>query len=305
VERAKPLKGCGHRPRKATRAASYDRRGPGPIVTRPTVALIVLVLLVSPLALVWAFQRRLMYFPMGNVPTPAALGLTNVEPVTFRSADDVTLHGWFFPSPQPAAMTMLVCNGNAGNLAYRAGLASALRASGMNVLLFDYRGYGDSTGAPTESGLAADSRAARAYLLQRADTQRSRLVYFGESLGAAVAIELAAALPPEALVLRSPFTSMLDMSRLHYPFLPAGLLLRDRYPSIDRIATVQAPLLVIAGDRDSIIPVENTRRLYDAAVMKHKQLVIVAGADHNDPELAEGEATVARTVQFVRGLAAK
>jgi fermentation-respiration switch protein FrsA (DUF1100 family) len=261
-------------------------------VSRLTVALIVVVVLASGLALVWAVQRRLMYFPMGNVPTPAVLGLTNVQPVEFTAADGIVLHGWFFRSSSPATATVLVFNGNAGNLAYRAGLATGLRASGVNVLLFDYRGYGDSTGTPTEEGLATDGRAARAWLQQ----------HFGESLGAAVAVELAATAPPAGLVLRSPFTSMIDMGRLHYPLLPVRLLLRDRFPSIDRIAGIRVPLLVIAGDRDQIIPIENTRRLYDAAGSTKKELVVVAGADHNDVELAEGAALVDATARFVRSL---
>jgi fermentation-respiration switch protein FrsA (DUF1100 family) len=274
-------------------------------VSRLTVALIVVVVLASGLALVWAVQRRLMYFPMGNVPTPAVLGLTNVQPVEFTAADGIVLHGWFFRSSSPATATVLVFNGNAGNLAYRAGLATGLRASGVNVLLFDYRGYGDSTGTPTEEGLATDGRAARAWLQQQPETRHTPLVYFGESLGAAVAVELAAAAPPAGLVLRSPFTSMIDMGRLHYPLLPVRLLLRDRFPSIDRIAGIRVPLLVIAGDRDQIIPIENTRRLYDAAGSTKKELVVVAGADHNDVELAEGPAILVPTVQFVRGLGSR
>ena len=262
-----------------------------------------MAILLSPLVLAWAFQRSLIYFPTADVPAPDTLGLIDVAPVTFTTTDGVTLHGWFFASPRPASATVLVCNGNAGHIAYRAGLASALRAHGLHVLLFDYRGYGDNAGAPTEAGLAADSRAARAYLLQRPDAQQSPLVYFGESLGAAVAIELASELPPAGLVLRSPFTSLVDMGRLHYPFLPAGLLLQDRYPSIDRIARIRTPLLVVAGDQDRIIPIENTRRLYDAATSAaSRKFVIVRGADHNDAALAEGDPIVEATVEFVHSL---
>lgn len=118
-----------------------------------------------------------MYFPDGNVPSPDALGLERVEQVTFTTTDGLSIHGWFFPSPQPSSVTVLVCNGNAGNRAYRAPLASALRAHGMGVLLFDYRGFGENAGSPTERGLAADSRAARAYLLRRPDVTATRLVY--------------------------------------------------------------------------------------------------------------------------------
>jgi uncharacterized protein len=271
-------------------------------VTRLNIALIVVVILGSGLALIWAVQRRLMYFPMGKAPTPAVLGLTDVQRVELTTADGARLHGWFFRGSSPATASVLVFNGNAGNLAYRAGLATGLRARGMNVLLFDYRGYGESTGTPTEEGLAADSRAARAWLQEQPEARHTPLVYFGESLGAAVAVELAAAMPPAGLVLRSPFTSMTDIGRLHYPLLPVRWLLRDRYPSIDRIAGIRVPLLVIAGDRDRVIPIENTRRLYDAAGSTKKELVVVTGADHNDLELAEGAALLETTARFVRSL---
>jgi fermentation-respiration switch protein FrsA (DUF1100 family) len=280
----------------------------GIIVRRMTTALTGVFVLAAALVLIWAVQRRLMYFPAGDVPPPTALGLTNVEPVTFATADGVTLRGWFFPglatAPPQARATVLVCNGNAGNRAYRAPLASALRSHGVSVLLFDYRGFGESGGAPTEHGLAADSRAARDYLLRRHDVRASRLLYFGESLGAAVAIELAEAHPPAALILRSPFTSMTDVGRLHYPMLPVRWLLRDRYPSIDRIARVRMPLLVIAGDRDAIVPLDQSRRLYEAAASRDKNLLVIPGADHNDDALLTGDAMISAIVALIERLGA-
>src|SRR5205807_5382312 len=135
-----------------------------------------------------------------------------------------------------------------------------LADAGCQVLLFDYRGYGRNPGSPSEAGLLADARAARAYLRTRSDVDERRLVYFGESLGAAVAVALAVEEPPGALVLRSPFRSLAEVGRLHYPYLPVDLMLADRYPTADRIARVQAPLLVIAAERDEIIPVEQSRR---------------------------------------------
>ena len=172
---------------------------------------------------------------------------------------------------------------------------------GVSVLLFDYRGYGDSAGSPDERGLALDARAARRYLLSRPDVDAARLVYFGESLGAAVAVELAAEHPPAALVLRSPFTSMADVGSYHYPILPVRLLLRDRYAAIDVIAQVRAPLLVIAGDADSIVPLEQSRRVHDAA-RSPKAFVVIQGADHNDAALNAGPIVVAETMRLVKGL---
>ena len=165
----------------------------------------------------------------------------------------------------------------------RATLAAALNRVGLSVLLFDYRGYGGNPGSPSEEGLATDARAARAWLAAQVDVDR--VVYFGESLGAAVAIGLAAQQAPAALVLRSPFTSLADVAAVHYPWLPARRLLLDRYPSIERIASVKAPVMVIAGDRDDIVPAVLSRRLYEAAA-EPKRYVLVPGAGHNDPEPA-------------------
>lgn len=249
--------------------------------------------------LIWAVQRRFMYFPFRHVPSAGAIGLDDVEPVTFTTADGFTLNGWFFGRRSPTSFTILVFNGNAGNRAHRAPLAAALRARGLAVLLFDYRGFGENPGAPTEAGLASDARAARAYLLRRADVDPARIVYFGESLGSAVAASLAVEYPPAALILRSPFVSMAELGHVHYPFLPVRWLLRDRFASIDRIPGIRCPLLVIAGDRDRIVPLEQSRRLYDAA-SSPKTLVIVPGVDHNDDELLAGKEMMDAIVQFLQ-----
>ena len=252
--------------------------------------------------LVATMQRSLMYFPTADVPTPEEIGLADVEPVTFSTADGLRLSGWFVASSGPSPrFTVLVFNGNAGNRAYRGPLAAALRRHGLQVLLVDYRGYGGNPGSPTEEGLAADSRAALAYLAGRPDVDASRIVYFGESLGTAVAVDLAVEHPPAALVLRSPFTSMADIGQHHYPFLPVRLLLRDRFASIDRIQRIQVPLLVIAGAHDRIIPIENSRRLYDAAAAP-KTLLVIPDADHNDDALLAGDEMIEAVVRFLQPL---
>ena len=180
----------------------------------------------------------------------------------------------------------------------RVELAVALNRLGLSVLLFDYRGYGGNTGRPSEEGLAADARAAQAWLAAQPDVDPQRIAYFGESLGAAVAVGLAVQRPPAALILRSPFTSLADVGAVHYPWLPVRWLLLDRYPSIERIASVHAPLLVIAGDRDDIVPLPLSRRLYDAAV-EPKRFVLVPGAGHNDPELLDGSLMLDEIERFL------
>jgi hypothetical protein len=193
---------------------------------------------------------------------------------------------------------VLVFNGNAGDRSHRAPLAAALNQAGFSVLLFDYRGYGRNPGRPSERGLLSDARAVRAYVGAREDVEAGRVIYFGESLGAAVAIALAQEHPPAALVLRSPFTSLTDMARLHYPYLPADLLLRDRFESIKRIPSLICPVLIIVGEQDRIVPADQSRRLYDAA-QAPKQFLLIRGADHNDFVLLAGDRLVEGVVKFV------
>ena len=269
-----------------------------PMILAAEAALVVAVFL----AVLWTLQRRLMYFPADDVPAPGDIGLTDVEPVTFETMDGLRLNGWFFSaSGSSPRITVVVFNGNAGNRAYRGPLAAALRRYGLQVLLTDYRGYGGNPGTPSKSGLVSDSRAAYAYLAGRPDVDRSKLVYFGESLGTAVAVDLAAEHPPAALILRSPFTSISDLGQHHYPFLPVRLLLRDRFAPIDQIGQVSAPLLVIAGGQDQIVPIEYSRRLSDAA-MGPKTFVVLPDADHNDYELLAGDEMIQAMITFLQRL---
>ena len=252
--------------------------------------------------IVWALQRRLIYFPAADVPRPAAVGLPSAQVVSFTTSDGVTLHGWFVPPASPSAReAVIVFNGNAGNRGFRAALAAMLADAGLATLLFDYRGYGENKGQPSEEGLARDAVAAYRYVATRKDVNASRLVYFGESLGTGVAVRLATRHTPRALILRSPFTSLIDVGRHHYPFLPVRTLLSDRYASIDYVNRIGCPLLVIAAARDSVVPSEQSRRLYEAA-RSPKHLVVIDGADHNDYELLAGTRMRAEILQFLHAL---
>lgn len=252
------------------------------------------------LALLWTFQRRLIYFPLLQDLPPVHSGLPGAEEVGFRTSDGVCLGGWFLAGGRARGPAVLVFNGNAGDRSYRAPLAEALARRGWSVLLFDYRGYAGNPGSPSEAGLVADAHAARAYLAGRAEVDPARIAYFGESLGAVVAVALAVEAPPAALVLRSPFTSLADMGRLHYPWLPLiDRLLRDRFASIDQISRVRCPVLVVAGDRDTIVPPEQSRRLY-AAAPEPKRFVVIPGADHNDVALLTGQALLNEVAGFLR-----
>jgi fermentation-respiration switch protein FrsA (DUF1100 family) len=247
---------------------------------------------------IWVFQRRFIYFPSQVLPDLAAV-LPGAEEVMFPTEDGLTLAAWLVPAARGAnGGTVVLFNGNAGNRGDRTPLAQALAERGYGVLLVDYRGYGENPGSPTEDGLLADGRAAVAYLETRPDVDADRLAYFGESLGAAVAIGLAEQRPPAALVLRSPFVSLSEIGSVHYPFLPTSILLWDRYPNLERIRGIEVPVLVVAGSADSIVPIAQSRRLYEAA-SEPKVFVMIEGADHNDFELTAGDQLVAEVAAFL------
>lgn len=242
----------------------------------------------------WSLQRRLIYLPDQHLPSIDTV-LPGWQWVHLDCSDGLALGGWFRP-PRPGAPVVIVFNGNGGNRAGRTILGDRFAATGFGVLLFDYRGYGGNPGHPTESGLALDARAASRFVARTSPDHP--VVYFGESLGAAVAIELATVTPPAALILRSPFTSLRDAAAVHYPFLPLGAMLWDKYPSIDRIGGVDAPVLIVAGAADGIVPVSQSRRLYEAAP-EPKDLLIIAGADHNDAELTAGATVIDHIEAFL------
>jgi uncharacterized protein len=281
----------------SSRPIPDSTRGGEPLLRAILIALVVVAAVAL---LMWALQRRLIYLPTQVTPAVEAV-LAGAEEVTFTTADDLELAGWFVPADGERRDTaVLVTNGNGGNRALRGPLASRLADEGFDVLLFDYRGYGGNPGSPSEEGLHADAVAAYRYLGDRPEVDPARVILLGESLGAAVAVGLAAddAVPPPAgLVLRSPFTSLVDVARHHYPFLPVRWLLWDRYPSEERIGALEVPLVVVAGDADAIVPVEQSERLHELA-SEPKWLVTVPGADHNDPELGHGDELVRAVVEL-------
>ncbi len=251
------------------------------------------VMLVSVFGL-WAIQRSIIYIRDTSPPDLRAMG-GGWEAVTLQTSDGLALDAWYRP-PEAGKPLLIVFNGNAGNRAARAELGRKLAAAGLGVLLTDYRGYGGNPGRPTEDGLALDARAAATFAAERVPPEG--LVYFGESLGAAVAIELATERPPAALILRSPFTSLVAVGRDHFPLLPVSLLLKDRYPSDERMGLIEAPTLVIAGDADATVAVGQSRAIYEAAP-EPKRLVVIEGADHNDAALVAGARMIDEIVQFL------
>jgi fermentation-respiration switch protein FrsA (DUF1100 family) len=264
-------------------------------------AITLAIIFLAVVGMLWTLQRKLIYFPSAFVPSPQAVGLVNAFPVAFPTSDGLTLNGWFVTRTTTPGFVVLAFNGNAGNRAHRAPFADVLANLDLAVLVFDYRGFGGNPGSPTEAGLRLDARAARNYLLTRPDVDAKRIVYFGESLGTAVATELASEYPPRALILRSPFTSMTAVGQHHYRWLPVGLLLRDRFSTLERIKGIRTPLLVIAGERDTIVPAAQSRAVFDAA-NEPKSLLVIPDADHNDDALFTGRTMIAGIVRFLQNI---
>lgn len=242
-------------------------------------------------------ERHFIYFPTRALEDdPSRWGLAFLD-VFLTTSDGVRLHGWFVPGRRD--VTWLWFHGNAGNISHRLENLRLLHDElGVNVFIFDYRGYGRSEGTPSEEGTYLDAEAALTHLRFRPDVAQDRIVYFGSSLGAAVAVELAARHPPLALILESPFPSVPYMARRTYPFLPIWFLLRTRYDALARIGHVQAPLLVLHGDRDSIVPMEAGKKLFDAA-NEPKEFYVIQGADHNDTYVVGGQAYFAALGRFL------
>jgi len=204
------------------------------------------------------------------------------EDARFQAADGTRLHGWYVPCPNARA-AVLFCHGNAGNITHRAYILEMLRRRvGVSVLIFDYRGYGRSEGKPNEAGILADARGARSWLAAREKIAESDVVLMGESIGGAVAVDLAARDGARALVLESTFDCLPDVAAYHFPWLPVRWAMRTRLDSATKIGGYHGPLLQSHGDADTIVPLRLGRRLFETA-NQPKQFLLLSGHDHNDP----------------------
>jgi fermentation-respiration switch protein FrsA (DUF1100 family) len=246
------------------------------------------------------FEKSLIYFPLrGHDATPGALGLPHEE-LALRAEDGVGVHGWFLPV-KGSRRVVLVSHGNAGNVSHRLDRARLIQLRlAADVLLFDYRGYGRSEGSPDEAGTYRDARAAYRWLREQGHGPE-RIVLFGESLGSAVALDLALDAEARALVLESPFTSIPDMARAVYWFVPVWPLVRTRYDNLAKVPRLHMPLLVLHGERDEIVPFAQGRRLFEAAP-EPKRFYAIPGAGHNDTYVTGGEPYWRTLREFLDGL---
>jgi len=225
------------------------------------------------------FQRRFIYVPSRAYDgTPADAGL-QYEDLTLTTGDGLSIGAWYVPRTEAKA-SAIFCHGNAGNISHRIHTIDTLHNLGLNVLIFDYRGYGRSEGKPSEKGTYEDAETAWRYLVETRGESPNRVIVVGRSLGGGVAIELARRHEPGALVVESTFTNLVDAAREHFSFLPVRLLLIHRYDSIAKVPHIKCPKLFLHGNMDGLIPLTLGRKLFEAGA-EPKQFIETPGG-HNE-----------------------
>jgi hypothetical protein len=225
------------------------------------------------------FERASIYFPSHDMAShPGMIGLT-YEDIYFDTEDKIKLNAWYIPAKNPIA-TLLFCHGNAGNISHRLDSIRIFNELNLNVFIFDYRGYGKSKGKISEQGSYIDAKAAYDYILSHFEQDKNKIVIFGRSLGAAIAIDLATMVKAGALISESCFTSIERIGKEIYPFLPVKWLCTIKYDSLSKIKTISIPKLIIHSKNDEMIPFHHGKELFDAA-KEPKQFYILTGS-HND-----------------------
>jgi len=262
--------------------------------------LFVAIAYVAIASVVFLLQWRLIYYP--NLPsrevtaTPAQIGLA-YEPVKFTTEDGVRLDGWFLPAERPRGV-LLFFHGNAGNISHRLDSLRIFNALGLSTFIFDYRGFGRSAGKASEQGTYLDAEAALRYLTAERGIPQQSIVYFGRSLGASIAAHLAMKNAPKALILESAFTSAPDMGARAFPFLPVRWLARFQYDTREYLQSVSAPILIVHGAQDEIIPIKFGRELFASANEPKSFLEIHGG--HNEGFLVSGKTYVDGIATFLK-----
>ena len=249
--------------------------------------------------LAWMFQDRLIYHPSSDIyQTPTDQGMESDE-VWLDTKDGEQIHGWFVHAEQPVG-TLLFFHGNAGNIADRVPSIEQFHSLEMNVFIIDYRGYGQSSGTPSEQGLYSDARAAWNYLTEERDIPFFEIVVFGRSLGGAIAAMLADEYRPAALILESSFTSLMDMGADVYPWLPVRWLLREEYNTIERVERLELPTLVAHSPSDEVVPYRQGEQLFNAANQPKEWLEMQGG--HGGGWVATGQHYLNRMEEFLHSV---
>jgi fermentation-respiration switch protein FrsA (DUF1100 family) len=228
-------------------------------------------------------QRKLIYHPDASLGTPLSHNIPEVEAINLSSSDGLNITSWF-KNTSSDKLVLIFFHGNSGHIGNLVAKIRPYVDAGFGILLVGYRGYGGNQGKPSEKGLYEDAATALEFLLLSGVTS-NRWVLYGESLGSAIAVEMAARFnftaPVASVVLEAPFTSMADAAKAHYPFIPIKLLLKDKYNSLSKIEKITSPLMVLHGDIDKIVPQKLGIKLFDAA-NDPKYSLWINGAGHND-----------------------
>jgi len=228
----------------------------------------------------YVMQRHIIYFPLSYFPSPAEAGVPQMRIVTLHTADGLALKAWYHPPIHSRLPTLIYVHGNAGHIGHRAMMVKPFLEEGYGVLLLTYRGYSGNPGKPTEQGLYQDARAALDFVHQHTIPNHC-IVLYGNSIGTAVAIQMATEYPIGAMILQAPFPSLADVGQVHYPFLPIKPLLKDKFDSIKKVEKLKAPVLVIHGESDWIIPPKLSRQLFNS-LPEPKQAKYTPDKGHND-----------------------
>ena len=253
-----------------------------------------IVIVVTLFFLLRWFERKNLYFPTRRIEiTPEDVGL-HYEDVYFETEDGLKLHGWFIPSN--SKRVLIFCHGNGGNISHRIELISILHNIGLNVFIFDYRGYGKNPGITTEKGTILDALGAYEYI-RKLETEPECIILYGRSLGANIAIELASMVDAGILISEGGFTSVMDVAKDIYRVRPPGFLIYNKYNALDKISRVTIPILIIHGRDDELIPLMHGVILYEEA-NEPKEFFEIKGG-HNDGFILTGEAYIKRIEEFI------
>ena len=229
--------------------------------------------------LAFAFQRKLQYFPTPDRVSPTALSIADTQEVIIETRDGIKILNWYARA-QPGKPTIIFFQGNAGALWHRAERFLFYQQAGFGVFFMGYRGYGGSEGSPTERDIVADGTEIVTWLEQQG-VSLAQLVFVGESLGSGVAVQVASKRQPALLILEAPFASAMEIGASAYPWLPVRLFMKDKFNSLEFIENVRAPLSIIHGSRDRIVPIDSGRKLFEAA-NEPKEFIELKDAAHND-----------------------
>jgi len=246
------------------------------------------------------FIESQIFFPDRFLICTPAEAVLDFDDVWFDTSDGVRLHGWLVPAKENSPL-MLFCHGNAGNISHRVDNIRRLHDIGLSVFIFDYRGYGQSSGRITEAGFYLDAEAAFREARKFVDRANLKLVIFGRSLGGIAAVHLGAQFRSSGLILESTFTHMAGMAAVHFPLPVPAKLLQHRLNSLDKIGRIKAPILFFHGDLDTIVPIDLGRELFDAATAP-KEFVTISGAEHNDTYFVGGQVYFDKIRSFVDSL---